>query len=66
MAHLAAWAVIAPILDIVMYGEPVNKVFVQGIVSALVNIVTTAVVGTLLCIAYSSAIPKKGSLKEED
>ena len=66
VAHLAAWAVIAPILDIVMYGEPVNKVFVQGIVSALVNIVTTAVVGTLLCIAYSSAIPKKGSLKEED
>lgn len=66
IAHVAAWAVIAPILDIVMYGEPANKVFVQGLVSAGVNIVTTAVVGTLLCIAYSAAIPKKGSLKEED
>lgn len=66
VAHLVSWAVIAPILDIVMYGEPVNKVFVQGLVSAGVNIVTTAVVGTLLCIAYSAAIPKKGSLKEEE
>lgn len=66
VAHLVAWAVIAPILDIVMYGEPSNKVFVQGLVSAAINIITTAVVGTLLCIAYSATIPKKGSLKEED
>ena len=57
---------IAPVLDILIYGEPANKVFVQGLVSAGVNIVTTAVVGTLLCVAYSAAIPKKGSLKEED
>jgi energy-coupling factor transport system substrate-specific component len=66
IAHLLAWVVIAPILDIAIYGEPANKVFVQGFVSAGVNIVTTAVVGTLLCIAYAAAIPKKGSLKEED
>ena len=66
IGHLLAWAVIAPILDIVIYAEPANKVFVQGLVSAGVNIVTTAVVGTLLCIAYSSARPGKGTLKEED
>ncbi|HCM92542.1 MAG TPA: ECF-type riboflavin transporter substrate-binding protein [Lachnospiraceae bacterium] len=66
IGHVLAWAVIAPVLDIVIYAEPANKVFVQGLVSAGVNIVTTAVVGTLLCIAYSAAIPKKGSLKEED
>ncbi len=66
VAHLLSWAVIAPVLDILIYGEPANKVFVQGLVSAGVNIVTTAVVGTLLCVAYSAAIPKKGSLKEED
>ena len=57
---------IAPVLDVLIYAEPVNKVFIQGAVSAIVNIVTTAVVGTLLCIAYTTAIPKKGSLKEED
>ena len=66
IGHIAAWVVVAPVLDIAIYGEPANKVFIQGLVSAGVNIVTTAVVGTLLCIAYSAAIPKKGSLKEED
>ena len=66
IAHLACWAVIAPVLDITMYAEPANKVFVQGLVSAGINIVATAVVGTLLCLAYAAARPKKGSLKEED
>ena len=66
IGHLLAWAVLAPILDIVIYGEPADKVFVQGLVSAGVNIITTAVLGTLLCIAYTASIPKKDSLKEED
>ena len=66
IGHLIAWGCLAPVLDIVIYGEPANKVFVQGLVSAGVNIITTAVVGTLLCVAYAAAIPKKGSLKEED
>ena len=65
VAHLLAWVVIAPVLDIVMYAEPANKVFVQGLVSAGINIVATAIVGTLLCAAYAKAKPKKGSLKEE-
>lgn len=65
ICHLLAWVVIAPVLDIVIYSEPANKVFVQGLVSAGINIVATAVVGTLLCVAYAAAIPKKGSLKEE-
>ncbi len=66
IAHLVAWGALAPVLDIVIYAEPADKVFVQGLVSAGVNIITTAVLGTLLCIAYSASIPKKGSLKEED
>lgn len=66
VAHVVAWVIVAPVLDILMYAEPVNKVFAQGAVSAIANIVTTAVVGTILCIAYSKAIPKKGSLKEEE
>jgi energy-coupling factor transport system substrate-specific component len=65
IGHAAAWFVIAPVLDIVMYAEPVNKVFVQGLVAGLANIVTTAIVGGLLCAAYAAAKPKKGSLKEE-
>ncbi len=65
-AHLIAWGVIAPVLDIVIYAEPANKVFLQGLVGGLSNIVTTAVIGTLLCIAYAASKPKKGSLKEEE
>ena len=66
VSHLVAWVVVAPVLDILMYQEPANKVFLQGLTGAGINIITTAVVGTLVCIAYSKAIPKKGSLTEED
>ena len=66
VCHLVAWVVIAPVLDILIYQEPANKVFLQGLVGAGVNIVATAVIGTLLCVAYAAAIPKKGSLKEEE
>ena len=48
-----------------MYAEPANKVFLQGLVGSVSNIVTTAIIGTLLCIAYAASKPKKGSLKEE-
>ena len=65
IAHLLAWVGSAPVLDILMYSEPANKVFVQGLVSAGINILATAIVGTLLCIAYAAARPKKDSLKEE-
>ena len=64
-SHALAWIVIAPVLDILMYQEPANKVFLQGLVGGASNIVTTAIVGTLLCIAYASSRPKKGSLKQE-
>ena len=65
VSHVIAWGLIAPVLDIVIYAEPANKVFVQGLVGGIANIVTTAIVGTLLCVAYAAAKPKKGSLKEE-
>ncbi|MBP3825929.1 MAG: ECF transporter S component, partial [Butyrivibrio sp.] len=66
ISHALAWIGIAPCLDILMFQEPVNKVFLQGVTGAIINIITTAIVGTLLCIAYSKTIPKKGSLKEEN
>ena len=65
ISHLLAWVLIAPVLDIVMYAEPANKVFLQGLVSAGINILATGVVGTLLLFAYAAAKPKKGSLKKE-
>lgn len=66
IAHIIAWGLIAPLFDIIIYAEPANKVFLQGLVGGVANIVTTAIVGTLLCVAYSAAKPKAGSLKKEN
>ena len=65
IAHLAAWGLVAPTLDVLMYAEPANKVYLQCLVGGASNIVTTAIIGTLLCVAYAAAKPKQGSLKEE-
>lgn len=65
VAHLISWVGVAPALDILFYKEPANKVFIQGLTSAGINILATAIVGTLLCVAYAAARPKKDSLKEE-
>ena len=66
ISHLIAWVCVAPVLDIVMYAEPANKVFLQGLVAGAANIVTTAIVGTLLLLAYKAARPEAGSLKKEN
>lgn len=65
IGHLIAWVVVAPSLDVLMYAEPANKVYIQGLTSAGINIIATAIVGTLLLLAYAKAIPKSGSLMEE-
>lgn len=65
IANLLAWLVIAPVLDILIYAEPTDKVFVQGLVAGVANIVTVAVIGTLLAIAYSRTRTKKGSLSKQ-
>ncbi len=65
IGNAIAWIVIAPVLDIVMYGEPANLVFTQGAVAALSNAISCAVIGTLLLFIYSKTRAKKGSLKAE-
>ena len=65
ISHLICWGVVAPALDIAIYQEPIEKLFSQGLMSGIGNAVTTAIVGTLLLVAYSATLPKAGSLKEE-
>lgn len=65
VAHLIAWAGIAPVLDIVIYQEPIEKLFSQGAMAAVANILTSVIVGGLLAVAYSKTIAKKGSLDKE-
>lgn len=62
IANIVCWIFIAPILDIVIYAEPVNLVFWQGAVACLTNSISVAVIGTLLLFAYSKTRSKKGSL----
>jgi energy-coupling factor transport system substrate-specific component len=66
VGHLIAWVVVAPVLDILIYNEAANKVFAQGIFAAVSNAVTTAIIGTLLLIAYAKTRTKEGSLNKEN
>ncbi len=65
IANVVSWLVVAPVLDILIYSEPANKVFVQGVGAAISNTLTVAVIGTLLAIAYSKTRTKRGSLSRE-
>jgi Predicted membrane protein len=65
IANAFAWIVVAPVLDIVIYGEPANLVFTQGAVAALSNAVCMGVIGTLLLFLYSKTRSGKGTLSKE-
>ena len=65
VSHVICWGAVAPVLDILMYNEPLDKLFAQGLVSGISNAVTTAIVGSLLCVAYAATKTKAGSLSKE-
>ena len=64
IGNAIAWIGVAPALDILIYSEPVSLVFTQGVVAAIMNIVSAGVIGTLLLVAYAAIRPKEGSLKK--
>ena len=66
IANAVAWIIVAPVLDIVIYAEPANKVFAQGALAFLGNIVIIGILGSLLCLGYSKIFAKSGSLEKED
>jgi len=66
VVQLIGWGLVAPVLDILIYSEPANKVFTQGIVAGLWNMVAVGVIGTLLLIAYAKTRTQKGSLSYEE
>lgn len=65
LTNIVAWAVVAPVLDILIYSEPANKVFVQGTVAALTNSLSVAILGTLLIIAYTKTQTAENSLRRD-
>ena len=48
-----------------MMGEPWDKLIAQGLMAAVANAITTAIVGSLLCVAYAATKTKAGSLSKE-
>jgi len=53
VGNAIAWIVVAPVLDILVYAEPANKVFMQGAFAFLGNIIIIGVLGTILLAGYS-------------
>ena len=66
VSNAVAWLVVAPVLDILIYAEPVSLVFAQGGIAAAMNAVSCGVIGTVLLLLYSATRTKKGSLRKKD
>ena len=66
IANGMAWGIVAPTLDILIYAEPSNKVYIQGAVSGISNIITIGVLGSILLASYTKTRIQTGSLKLED
>ena len=52
--HVVCWAGIAPVLEILLYSESMDRIFEQGLTAAVSNAVTTAIVGSALLVAYNA------------
>ncbi len=66
VVNAIAWIGLAPLLDILIYAEPVDKLFLQGAGAFLGNILIIGILGTLLCVGYSKIGAKSSSLSKED
>ncbi|MDR1048048.1 MAG: ECF-type riboflavin transporter substrate-binding protein [Treponema sp.] len=64
-ANLIAWVGIAPTLDILIYQEPADKVYIQGLTAAGLNVLVVLILGTILAVGYSRTRTRAGSLKAE-
>lgn len=65
IANVIAWFAVAPTLDILIYAEPLDKLYAQGAVAGISNIIVVGVLGTILLYSYAKTKIKKGSLDIE-
>ena len=64
-ANIVGWFIVAPMLDVLIYAEPSDKVYLQGAVAGSFNMITIGILGSLLVGAYAKTRTPKGSLKPE-
>lgn len=65
IGNAVVWGLIAPTLDVLIYSEPASKVFTQGGIAVVSNVIAVGVIGTLLMKAYAATRTKKGSLSKD-
>lgn len=66
VANVICWGLVAPVLDIVIYKEPVEKLFAQGLMAGIVNSITVAIGGTILLAVYAKTQVQQNSLSKEE
>ena len=66
IANIIAWFIVAPTLDVVIYVEPANKVYLQGAIGGISNMITVGILGTIVLATYSKTKIKSGSLRVEE
>lgn len=66
IANIIAWFGIAPTLDVLIYAEPINKVYLQGAIGGVSNMITVGILGTILASNYVKTRTKRGSLDKEN
>lgn len=57
--HVVCWAGIAPVLEILLYNESMDRIFEQGLTAAIVNAATTAIAGSALLAAYAAVSSRR-------
>jgi energy-coupling factor transport system substrate-specific component len=65
LANIVAWVAVAPTLDILIYQEPSDKVYLQGLVAGGLNAAVVLILGSILAFGYAKTRTKAGSLKAE-
>ena len=64
-ANIIGWGVLAPVLDILIYKEPADKVFLQGLTAGAANLITVAILGSVFLTLYAKTRTSAGSLTKE-
>ena len=54
-AHAIAWGIICPALKVLIYAQPAREAFRNGLAFGIVPIITTALIGTILCMVYAGS-----------
>ncbi len=57
--HAAVWFLADPCLKILLEQRPVNEAFLQGLACGISHMITTALVGTVLCLIWKTSRPGK-------